>query len=398
MAPGENRGLILGIMAGTAGISLMLIWYHKSRKHHALVRIPALLGVSNRLNSVSSQNEVPNEPEVMVLHRRQLQILEKLNGLLVSVDELKREVKFLKEAIPKLEELVRNELQGKGDVQRVSPSHRAAKRRKAETGSGATETTSSEEAESEGGYLTAYTDSEGDSEEEKGCMKSPDAIVKSEEEEELINFLQQVDNLHKGSEDDKKEAFNLLLEKKDKYENNVDFLWRLVRAYRDLIEMTTDAEEKRKYATDGKHRKNIYYVCVFFFSPLRFAIMCGYMSQFESVQNKIRNGYLFKEHLDKAIELKPQDPFLYYLNGRWCYSVAQLSWIEKKVATALFGTPPTSTVEEALKNFLKAEEMRPGYSKYNYVYLAKCYKDLGQKSDALKYCDSALSILSVTNE
>lgn len=139
-------------------------------------------------------------------------------------------------------------------------------------------------------------------------------------------------------------------------------------------------------------------MCVFFFSPLRFAIMCGYMSQFESVQNKIRNGYLFKEHLDKAIELKPQDPFLYYLNGRWCYSVAQLSWIEKKVAAALFGTPPTSTVEEALQNFLKAEEMHPGYSKCNYVYLAKCYKDLGQKNNALKYCDSALSILSVTNE
>ncbi|NXW30026.1 RMD2 protein, partial [Phaetusa simplex] len=388
MSPFENKGLILGIMAGTAGISLMLIWYRKIRKPGAAVRIPAFIDVGNRLNSVGLKNEAPNEQgAVMVLHGRQLQILEKLNGLLLSVDELKREVKFLKEAIPKLEELVRNELQGKGDVQRISPSHRATKRRKAETASGATETTSSEEAESEGGYLTAHTDSEGDSEEEKGCMKSPDAIVKSAEEEELFNLLQKVDNLHKGSEDDKREGFRLLLEKDDEYENCVDFLWRLARAYGDLFEMTTDAEEKRKY-----------YVCVFFFSPLRFAIMCGYMSQFESVQNKIRNGYLFKEHLDKAIELKPQDPFLYYLHGRWCYSVAQLSWIEKKVAAALFGTPPTSTVEEALQNFLKAEEMHPGYSKYNYVYLAKCYKDLGQKTNALKYCDSALSILSVTNE
>ncbi|NWQ74522.1 RMD2 protein, partial [Columbina picui] len=387
MSPFENKGLILGIMAGTAGISLMLIWYRKSRKPSAVVHIPALLSVGNRLNSVGLQNEVPNEQGVvMVLHGRQLQILEKLNGLLVSVDELKREVKFLKEAIPKLEELVRSELQGKGDVQRVSPSHRAAKRRKPETASGATETTSSEEAESEGGYLTAHTDSEGDSEEEKGCMKSPNAIVKSEEEQELFNLLQQADNLHKGSEDDKREGFRLLLEKDEKYENCVDFLWRLARAYGDLFEMTTDAEEKRKYVSDGKQRKKM------------FAIMCGYMSQFESVQNKIRNGYLFKEHLDKAIELKPQDPFLYYLNGRWCYSVAQLSWIEKKVAAALFGTPPTSTVEEALQHFLKAEEMHPGYSKCNYVYLAKCYKDLGQKNNALKYCDSALSILSVTNE
>lgn len=148
----ENKGLILGIMAGTAGVSLMVIWYRKIRKPGAAVRIPVLLNASNRLSSVGLQNEAPNEREaVMVLYGRQLQILEKLNDLLVSVEELKREVKFLKEAIPKLEELVRKELQGKGDVQRVSPSHRATKRRKAETASGAAETTSSEEAESEGG-------------------------------------------------------------------------------------------------------------------------------------------------------------------------------------------------------------------------------------------------------
>ncbi|NXA32657.1 RMD2 protein, partial [Eudromia elegans] len=378
----ENKGLIMGVMAGTAGISLFLIWYRKLRRAGAAAAAPALLAALH--------NEGPSEQgAVMVLHGRQLQILEKLNGLLLSVDELKREVKSLREAVPKLEELVRAELQGRGDAQRGSPSHRAARRRKAEAAPGAAETTSSEEAESEGGYITAHTDTEGESEEEKGWIKSSD-VERLEEEKELLHLLQQVDSLHEGSEDDKKEGFRLLLEKEDKYENCASFLWRVARAYGDLFDLTTDAEEKKKYVTDVC-------VCVFLF-PLRFAIMCGYMSQFESVQNKIRNGYLFKEHLDKAIELKPQDPFLYYLNGRWCYSVAQLSWIEKKVATALFGTPPTSTVEEALQNFLKAEEMCPGYSKSNYVYLAKCYKDLGQKNNALKYCDSALSILSVTNE
>ncbi|XP_025978750.1 regulator of microtubule dynamics protein 2 [Dromaius novaehollandiae] len=397
----ENKGLILGVMAGTAGISLFLVWYHKMRKPGAAVSTPALLAVDKGFNPVGLQNEAHSEQGgVLVLHRRQLQILEKLNGLLVSVDELKREVKFLKEAIPKLEELVRAELQGKGDVQRVSPSHRATRRRKAEAAPGAAETTSSEEAESEGGYITAHTDTEGESEEEKEWMKSPYVVVRLEEEKELFNLLQRVDSLHKGSEDDKKESFRLLLEKEDKYENCAGFLWRVARAYGDLFEMTTDAEEKKKYVTDGKIKaeKAIQLDARNAESHQWFAIMCGYMSQFESVQNKIRNGYLFKEHLDKAIELKPQDPFLYYLNGRWCYSVAQLSWIEKKVAAALFGAPPTSTVEEALQNFLKAEEMCPGYSKSNYVYLAKCYNDLGQKNNALKYCDSALSVLSVTNE
>lgn len=40
----------------------------------------------------------------------------------------------------------------------------------------------------------------------------------------------------------------------------MDFLWRLARAYGDLFEMTTDAEEKRKYVTDGK-RENVYEEC-----------------------------------------------------------------------------------------------------------------------------------------
>lgn len=35
-------------------------------------------------------------------------------------------------------------------------------------------------------------------------------------------------------------------------------------------------------------------------------------------------GIFFQEHLDKAIQLLPEEPFLYYLKGRYCYSV---SWM-----------------------------------------------------------------------
>ncbi|CDQ58538.1 unnamed protein product [Oncorhynchus mykiss] len=78
--------------------------------------------------------------------------------------------------------------------------------------------------------------------------------------------------------------------------------------------------------------------------------------------------------------------------------VAQLSWIERKIAATLFGEPPSATVQDALNNFLKVEEIRPKYSKLNYVFLAKCYRDLGQKGQARKMWDAAASMETVSKE
>ncbi|XP_016312033.1 regulator of microtubule dynamics protein 2-like [Sinocyclocheilus anshuiensis] len=105
-----------------------------------------------------------------------------------------------------------------------------------------------------------------------------------------------------------------------------------------------------------------------------------------------------KDHLDKAIELKPEDPLSYYLLGRWCYAVSQCTWIERKIAATLFGEPPSATVQDALQNFLKVEEISPKYSKFNYVFLAKCYKDLGQRSQAQQMCDAASAMNIQTKE
>uniref|UniRef100_A0A670HN17 Regulator of microtubule dynamics protein 2 n=1 Tax=Podarcis muralis TaxID=64176 RepID=A0A670HN17_PODMU len=364
----ESKKILFGLMAGAAGITLGLIWYRKTQKCSKAMYLPTFLNSEGSFDLVNFPHETHNEQgTVMLLQGRQLQVLEKMNGLIATVEELKREVAFLKEAIPKLEELVRDELKGRTDSRRSSPLHRGTKKRKTEIGKGVSDTNSSEEAESEGGYITAHTDTEGESEEEKGWISSSTSPLAPEEKIELFNLLQNADRLHYGSDNEKRESFKLLLENEEKYRNHTGFLWRLARAYGDMFAITTEAEEKKDYATKGKlvSENAVNLDPSSAESHQWFAMMCGYMSQFESVQNKIRNGYLFKEHLDKAIELKPQDPFLYYLTGRWCY---------------------------------EAEELQPGYSKHNYVYLAKCYKDLGQRTNALKFCDTASSILSVTKD
>ncbi|XP_069810796.1 regulator of microtubule dynamics protein 2-like [Dendropsophus ebraccatus] len=391
----ENRALFLGVLTGAAGVGITWFWLRRYRKHGYY------LGMHENLSPAAYNQVQDNQGAVMVLQGRQLQILEKLGSLLKSVEELKEEVKYLKETIPKLEEQIKDELRGKNDGRKVSPLHRSLKRKKSETTKASGEYPSSEEAESEGGYITAQTDTEVESEDEPvvGIVTAETAKI-TKEEAELRSLLQQADTSHNGSESDKQDAFRMLLNTQEKYGNKVEFLWRLARAYSDMFYLTDDVEEKKSYAADGKSvaGKAVELDDRSACSHRWYAIMCGYMSEFETVQNKIKNGYLFKEHLDKAINLHPEDPLQYYLLGRWCYAVSQLSWIERKVAATLFGNPPTATVQEALENFLRAEEIHPGYSKYNYVFLAKCYKDLGQKPLAQKYCDEASAIPSVTKE
>lgn len=42
---------------------------------------------------------------------------------------------------------------------------------------------------------------------------------------------------------------------------------------------------------------------------LWYAVLCGYVSEFEGLQNKINYGHRFKEHLDKAIHFYLKNPF-----------------------------------------------------------------------------------------
>ena len=63
-----------------------------------------------------------------------------------------------------------------------------------------------------------------------------------------------------------------------------------------------------------------------------------------------------REHVERAIELKPADSTCHYTLGRWHAAIAELSWAERMAASAFIATPPTSTHENALSCFLLAEE------------------------------------------
>ncbi|XP_068183883.1 regulator of microtubule dynamics protein 2 [Antennarius striatus] len=391
MSQPESKVLVLGALAGVAGVSLAVVLYQGFRSRRRVSGPPGIL-----LSQANEQSTGVVMVDGPCLQPGQAEVLEHLEALIRCVSELKEEMKALKNALPALQDHVREELSGHREGRRVSPLHRTTPtRRKRAAGAAArVHSRSSEEAESEGGYMTALTDSD-DEELSDAEQTSGEASV-----DRLALLLERTDGWHKGTESDKRESLNILLEHREEFGQISAFLWRLTRAYCDVHDCSSTLEEKKTYAeagkTVGEEAVRLNPSCAE--SHQWFAIMCGIMAEYDTIQNKIKNGYIFKDHLDKAIELKPQDPMSYYLLGRWCYAVAQLSWLERKVAATLFGEPPSATVDDALKNFLKVEEIHPGYSKLNYVFLAKCYRDLGQSCQARKMCEAACSMESASKE
>ncbi|XP_026869925.2 regulator of microtubule dynamics protein 2 [Electrophorus electricus] len=377
MAQADGKALALGVLAGAAGISLAAVWY-QSRRAMTTGEGPGTCCPALYASGSAGQAEV----------------LQQLTSLIQCVSELKEEVRALKDALPHLQDHVRDELRERAGSRRASPYNRTTPtRRKRSSGVVRAEGLSSEEGESEGGYMTALTDSEEEGQREEDCQAQ-------ERVDELTALLRRADGLHESRGAQKMEGLPTLLERREEFDQKCQYLWRLTRAYADAHDLTADSLEKKTYAEKGKQvgaqAISLNPLCAE--SHQWYAILCGLLSEYESVQNKIKNGYLFKDHLDKAIELNPHDPLSYYLMGRWCYAVAQCTWIERKIAAALFGEPPSASIGDALQNFQKAEEICPKYSKFNYVFLAKCYKDLGQKSQAKMMCDCASAMGLVSKE
>nr|KAG5703427.1 hypothetical protein BaRGS_022476 [Batillaria attramentaria] len=163
------------------------------------------------------------------------------------------------------------------------------------------------------------------------------------------------------------------------------------RALTDNSKLTEDKNEKKKLvfeAFDAVKRalalneKN-------FACHKWYAILMDKTAEYEGIKARISNAYVVKEHFMRAAELNPKDATTLYTLGVWCFLFADMPWYQRKIAAALFATPPTSSYEEALKYFHQAEEMDPNFYSKNLLYLGKTYSRLGNKKLAMLYLTRA---------
>ncbi|XP_060063784.1 regulator of microtubule dynamics protein 1-like [Ylistrum balloti] len=211
-------------------------------------------------------------------------------------------------------------------------------------------------------------------------VKKEEAEIKEDKQPSVI---QKADELYDANKTIA--LYDLLKENLD--ENDDEILWRLARACRDMSLMTKNFTRKKEYMYEGfdyvkkaleLNEKN-------FACHKWYAILLDKTAEYGGTKKRIENAYLVKDHFVRAVELNPKDATSMYSIGHWCYLFADMSWYTKKIASAIFSTPPSSTFEEALKYFEMAEEVDPDFYIWNHVYLGKTYMKLGDEEKGKKY-------------
>ncbi|XP_077928380.1 regulator of microtubule dynamics protein 1 isoform X1 [Halichoerus grypus] len=212
-------------------------------------------------------------------------------------------------------------------------------------------------------------------------------------------ILEQADYLYESGETEK--LYQLLTQYKES--EDAELLWRLARASRDIAQLSGTSEEEKKllvyealeYAKRALEKNESSFAAHKVVSilaiandalnmevqiPLQwYAICISDVGDYEGIKAKIANAYIIKEHFEKAIELNPKDATSIHLMGIWCYTFAEMPWYQRRIAKMLFATPPSSTYEEALGYFHRAEQVDPNFYSKNLLLLGKTYLKLHNK-------------------
>ncbi|TRY78613.1 hypothetical protein TCAL_09484 [Tigriopus californicus] len=217
-------------------------------------------------------------------------------------------------------------------------------------------------------------------------------LSQPEGDSDHLELFPVVDQLMESHGSDQALALTMLRDQES--EGNSEYLWRLCKAIylksiaaglagdtnlkKNLIQEAVNYGEAAIAVNEASAEAHKWY-----------AIVVGCRGEFVGIKEKILDGYEFKKHVDRAAQLSPTDHTIQHLLGRFCYEVAELSWWERKTASALFAEPPSASMEEARDHFLEAERLKPQGWKENRQFLAKSLIKIGDLPQAVAWLDKA---------
>lgn len=205
--------------------------------------------------------------------------------------------------------------------------------------------------------------------------------------------LMEVDFLFKnGKLDSNIENIVSILENLNDKTNSkdVEVLWRLGKAYyfyadikkdNSFIEKGVQLCEKALQLNDKIANSHKWY-----------AKLITWNVSEKTISDQINAGNLYKNHVEKALELNEKDSILYFMLGEYYFKLSEVPSYQRFLASFIFDTLPYGSYEDAVKYLLKADNINP-FLKHVKLYLAKSYINLHDNDLAKKYIFEANDLI-----
>ncbi|KAI6182459.1 Regulator of microtubule dynamics protein 1 [Aphelenchoides bicaudatus] len=182
-------------------------------------------------------------------------------------------------------------------------------------------------------------------------------------------------------------AYNILR----RYRNSDDpeMLWRLGRVIVEQGKLCKNAEEKKRLFEEALEIIKRALLSAgepgVFGAHKWYAIALNYASECQGTKSQLTNAPEVKASLERALAINPQDPTTWMILGMWHFAFADMASYTRLAARAIYANPPSSTYEEALDKFQKAETLQPNFCSTNTFYIGQIYERQGNKEQAAAY-------------
>ncbi|CAJ0961823.1 unnamed protein product, partial [Mesorhabditis belari] len=237
-----------------------------------------------------------------------------------------------------------------------------------------------------------YTDADDDWETPQAPRQTNGAAVvpASDSKEQIFAHLDQLFESLQGAD----EQYDTLKKMDNETPDDPRVLWRLARA----CQMQSGQFEKKDPRKKEKLLEGREYgqrACVLApneFEAIKWAAgLTGSVTDYLPTKERIEQGKVFENYLDRGLEINPRDFTILHMRGRFRYQVSQLSWVERKMAATFFGEPPSATIGEAIQDFEAADREKPEWCE-NLMWLGKSHLANKDKASARKAFERCIAI------
>jgi len=174
---------------------------------------------------------------------------------------------------------------------------------------------------------------------------------------------------------------------------NYDACWRLARALADTATLETDDAKKKLLLIEAQD----YARWSVKFNPndskghTFLAVVVGKLALYQGGRTKVELSKEVKTEAEKAIALNPKEDLAYHVLGVWNREMVGLNWFLKKFAEVLYGSFPSASMDDALKNLRQATELAPKVVAHE-VALGITFAAAGKWPEAKQALDHSLTM------